>query len=449
MPIPHLVNRKHRLWFAVLATLVLFPVMHQRADADPCPDDRHNAIFTLNGVLTLREDALKNQEELYHAVIEKMPTEERPATKFGFIYNENDNFSDFIEVILQSQGLSQSRIMRAMKGLEQFPDLSQTVYDQLANQAIWDGNKKSFAAFSRLKNTVRDVIVGGKRVVVVAHSQGNLLANSAGADSTFLTLEQRGSYATVNVAVPDDRVQLSPTEYTTSDYITLNKENGPHGDLIIDPLDKIARQLLGLTPPLPGNTPNEGPFPVNARTFNHSFVKAYLAKTSSGGNGPSRNEIAVNTVLKLLNLTIPSQKSCVQITGASCSLPDGPAGSREQWLVGGTASTTLPGMDGGGGQLIYVTADTKDPDVQCVGWTGIADLSDLPYWDFSIPPSLCSKRPFNPPATSWSSSFELNNFEHGSFTVGLMGGSLIPSFKRLATDSKDNLSCPGTYLFGN
>lgn len=447
MLIPHFANSNNRLWVALLAAPLLLLVMTRQAEAGTCPDDRTNAIFTLNGVLTDPDEARANLRALVGAVSERMSSEEFIRTEFDFIYNENNSLGDLLEVILQSKGLTESRIIRTMEGLESAPELTKAEQDQLANLEIWDGNRRNLAAFQRLKDTVRNTIVAGKRVVVVAHSQGNLLANSAAADSTFLTAEQRRSYATVNVAVPDDRVQLSPNEYSLSDYITLRKLNdndpGPHGDLVINPLSAILRSILSLPPPLPGNTPNEGPFEKNARTFNHNFILAYLARTPSGEAGPSRSEIATNTTTKIMNLLFqPNGGHCTKITKASCEIVEIDSTLYAKWLTEGVASSTqrVSRLGVGPAIVVYPAGTTT-----CNNWTGTAFTN--------IFEETCAKslNPLDQGNTNWYGRDVLSDLSSTyssevsvslySDPEGLVSGNI------LVTDTKSGLSCPGTYEF--
>lgn len=249
-----------------------------------------NAIFALNGVLTPLRDARSNAQLLQNLVTPSLSAEELAATQFSYIYNDTQAFNDVLETFLQSAGLDLVRFWRALAGLEPFPDYVQNFFNDLATQTVFNANALDQSTLSRVVDTSRLAMRAGKRVVVVAHSQGNLYSNSA---ALLLTPVEKQSWATVNVAVPDESIEGSLTGYTT---LAL--------DGIIHPLDDIARSLLFLPAALPPNI-SDGYINPFARTLNHNFTAAYL------GAEPSRSQIVQNTVQTMRSLVIPPVQATI------------------------------------------------------------------------------------------------------------------------------------------
>ncbi|MDH5526653.1 MAG: hypothetical protein OEY97_05020 [Nitrospirota bacterium] len=124
----------------------------------------------------------------------------------------------------------------------------------------------------------RDRIAEGKKVIVVAHSQGNLFANRAG---SLLTAEELESFSIVGVANVDNRV-------LKGSYVTLD----------IDWAVALARYRFPDTLP-----PNLTDPPSADDPFNHKFVGTYMR---SGTNA----QTAIKGLVPVLYdaLLTPAQK---------------------------------------------------------------------------------------------------------------------------------------------
>ena len=121
-------------------------------------------------------------------------------------------------------------------------------------------------------------LLAGKRVFVVAHSQGNLFANSSLAATARIRPGQASSLAMIGVATPAAR-QFRDSFYRTA-----------HDDRVIDSL-RITENVL------PSNIDND--LDDDRRSFsNHSFVSDYMADGL-----PSREGIDLE--LKRLAATVP------------------------------------------------------------------------------------------------------------------------------------------------
>lgn len=252
-----------------------------------------NAIYTLNGILTSDTGAYKNQLMLEHLVRPQLTEAENRATEFGYIVNESQGvlgFNDLLETLLLSVGLSYGEFFSALGGITAFPPSIQNFFNELAALPVWNADLLDPETRDRIIDRSRLTIQQGKRVVVVAHSQGNLYSKAA---ESLLTDNERQSWATVNVALPDTDVQAG----SRTGYTTLNLDG------VIFPIDNIARQSLLLPPPASPNV-DDGYINPFGRVLNHGFVDAYLA------NDPSRTKIVQDTITTMRGLAVPPTSPC-------------------------------------------------------------------------------------------------------------------------------------------
>ena len=122
-----------------------------------------------------------------------------------------------------------------------------------------------------------DDIVHGRKIVVVAHSQGNIFVNLA---FEKLSIEEQNSFAMVPVASPDSEALRSLL--TPEDHVTFSN------DLVIEAV-RAGRVAAGLPNALPANDELENPQTL----LQHDFNKDYLTDDSS-------REFILNGVIKSL-----------------------------------------------------------------------------------------------------------------------------------------------------
>jgi hypothetical protein len=134
--------------------------------------------------------------------------------------------------------------------------------------------------------TYQNVIAEGKKVILVAHSQGNLFGNQA---YNFLSTYERRSFGMVSVSNVDNNVLGDASAAAL--YTTLNN------DKVI--LALIAAQLGLPTSPMLPNTENQAD---NGDFLGHSFVGSYMVE-----NSQSETQITGDIIALLESLYTPSQ----------------------------------------------------------------------------------------------------------------------------------------------
>ena len=167
-----------------------------------------------------------------------MPPNEFELLEFDIAYNDTHGLPlDLLESTLQILTGNVSRFWRIFMGLEIMPDwfgdkliLLSTALDRSALLTT-DSLKKHIA-------TYKNKIAEGKKVLLVAHSQGNLFGNGV---FTLLDRDEQQSFGMVAVANVDNNVLGQSSPYTTldSDKVVTALEQidimGVYGRLRFDP----------------------------------------------------------------------------------------------------------------------------------------------------------------------------------------------------------------------
>lgn len=190
---------------------------------------------------------------------------------FGHCLNTNEGARSIYEVFRQRMGDQVSSYWRWLGNMEIAPDWFQSSVQTVA--ASFD------AAESLIDADLRDhvqryqsLMMEGNRVLVVAHSQGNLYANAAYSNLSAMGLPMN-SFGIVSVATPASRVA----------------GGGPYFTLVNDIVIAAVESLFpGTLDPNVANIPN-----FNDWT-NHSFVDSYL-------NGNQTGSMIVNSALSQAN----------------------------------------------------------------------------------------------------------------------------------------------------
>lgn len=283
----------------------------QAASGDVC-DVTTQSVYFGNGVWVVTDDDAKEDVDLHLQPLlrNRMTPQDYAATKFAVAYNRSVNqVSDVIETASQILGneyptlligrlLGISRLTRFL-----IPDsLEQQLNDVLRSEAArsFVQGPASVADVAIHVGSYQADIAEGRKVVVVAHSQGNLFVNLA---FDQLSIAERNSFAMVPVASPDTAPKRSLVGHVTF-----------ANDLVID-LVQILRLAAGLLPaPLPNDfaeTPGS--------TWGHYFVVDYLADTSA-------QEFIISGVLtSLAGLPVPpslGQSGIITVTLTWGDQPD-------------------------------------------------------------------------------------------------------------------------------
>jgi hypothetical protein len=132
--------------------------------------------------------------------------------------------------------------------------------------------------------TYKTKIAEGKKVLLVAHSQGNLFGNQA---YSLLNSREQQSFGMVSVANVDSNVLGADFPYTTLD-----------SDKVI--LALIAAQIALPSKPMAPNTENQAN--ESAGSLGHFFIRSYMADGSN-----SEDKITQQVIRALDTLATPSQ----------------------------------------------------------------------------------------------------------------------------------------------
>jgi hypothetical protein len=223
---------------------------------------KDSAIYFGNGVLGSRTGAKRALAVVENEVRTLVSPEEFDKIKFDLSYNETDSFGvDLLEATIQDLATDATLFWRILGNTVPMPA---SFRDRLLELAA-DIDEAALLTNQDLANHVgsyKNDVLEGRKVILVAHSQGNLFGNLAYGN---LTAAERASFGIVSVANPDATVAGG------GPYSTLAE------DLVILAI-RLAKQEVGLPPPLPPNVTN---FFTLADLSGHGFVKAYLAPNSN------------------------------------------------------------------------------------------------------------------------------------------------------------------------
>lgn len=257
----------------------------------PISDEKITKVYFSNGVGTAFDEASHQtrQLEIYYGVSGELDSiaKSDESFEFGLAYNESQGKgADIGQVFRQKmqedniQGnpfLLYTMIKEGYSYVEivsRFPEITQDNIGELfelvsvVNIESLARNTDQERVESRHISFYLSDLAAGKRVAIVAHSQGNLFTNSA----IKTILEQNPEYAAsirkIGVASPANRVvngESIALGDDVDDYVTAND------DLI------IITGLGSIQPVLPGNIENLPATAVDVRSFsNHSFLRDYM-----------------------------------------------------------------------------------------------------------------------------------------------------------------------------
>jgi hypothetical protein len=208
---------RRRVWFAIGMGLV-FGDGVALPQPSSCTEDRHTTIVFGNGMFNEEDDAYRSLDALKSLLLAGIALEGTAESwSFELAYNENERwFEQLFEVADQRIGADWARFWRALSGIAIMPDWMQEALEDLATEA-------DLSAFVNDEDLTRHVVryaelvhIQRSKVVLVAHSQGNLYANAAELrlreiDASF----DMSAIGFVGVATPADRTPTANAPYTT------------------------------------------------------------------------------------------------------------------------------------------------------------------------------------------------------------------------------------------
>jgi hypothetical protein len=246
-------------------------------------DTKETIVFYGNGIKSLKKNAYDSRKIIKQRLKAALTPEEFEILGFDVSYNDSHGLPlDLLESSIQMLTGNTSRFWRFFWGLEIMPDwfadkliLMSTALD-----------KSALVTTDSLKNHVTNYktkIAEGKKVILVAHSQGNLFGNQA---YSLLNSREKQSFGMVSVANVDNNVIGADSPYTTL-----------QNDKVIFTL--IAAQVALPSKPLPPNTEN---LTDSGDALSHFFIESYMVEGSNSDKQVTDDIIAV-----LGSLTKPLQ----------------------------------------------------------------------------------------------------------------------------------------------
>jgi hypothetical protein len=227
-----------------------------------CADRRKTTIVFGNGMFNEKREAIRSLEALEKSLFQYTSESEQDVFAFELAYNESESFlTQLFEVISQRVGSDKARFWRILSGIEIMPDWFQEAMIDISTTV----ELSAFVIDQDLAHHIeryQELIRMGSKVVLVAHSQGNLYANAAWL-SLFEGPEriEPAAFGVVGVATPADHTASATSPYTT---------------FIEDKIIKAVRVVFPST--LEGNM-STGDQEVDGLA--HGFVTAYLAVPTS------------------------------------------------------------------------------------------------------------------------------------------------------------------------
>ncbi len=277
---------------SILGVMFMFLVFCTETIAEgvSCQSPTGTVVVFGNGILSKQRDANASRDKLSEILKATLTPDEFNKLKFELAYNKSYGFtSDFYESLKQKILTDNVAVSfwRWLGGREVVPV---AVREELTKMATrFDFSTR--VAPTDLNNHLalyHSSINAGKKVVVVAHSQGNFFANAAyerlhiGQDA----ITSR-SFGIVSVANPAGFVGGG------GPYTTLFE------DLVIEAIaaSTISLATVGVLPPLGPNATNIGSGAVTSDWVGHNFILEYMAAGSRTVGPITQNVIAMNSSL--------------------------------------------------------------------------------------------------------------------------------------------------------
>ncbi|WP_252179536.1 KTSC domain-containing protein [Endozoicomonas sp. 4G] len=254
--------------------MMLFLLAASMANASECRvSSPELALYYGNGMFNSQKAARESRNSLIRLLRSQLPGY-RVSYKLSYNYNENP-VDQMLEVARQKLLQDYSNILLWLAGIESAPDW----FREGLELVVTSYDAFSYVFDSDLRRHVRQYsqdISQCRKVLLVAHSQGNFYGNESWrlvyqASTAGIAWNELKLMGVVSVATPASQVGY-PLSYpadqqSVTRYLTLSD------DLVINVLRSAA---FG---PLPANVTNTT---VSDDWKNHSFVMSYLSGDPSG-----------------------------------------------------------------------------------------------------------------------------------------------------------------------
>lgn len=266
----------------LIILLVSFSIVSQALCEDFCLQKK-TVIYFGNGVgngIATHGEATSSLLKLFSIVDAELTTEQSVMYDYKLAFNASPGtWQDIIEAARQTLGnewpsvlasflIGDTRILNLLPG-----DIRQQFNDFLNNRAIQQlvaGNSSNHDVADHISSYNSD-IGEGKKIVLVAHSQGNIFANLAFNDPDF-RLDYRQYFAIVPVASPESYCRKSLVGHVRF-----------WDDLVIAGVEAAKALVPGLGSPLNANDWDNAnsTLDVTEGFGSHAFKEAYLADDTS------------------------------------------------------------------------------------------------------------------------------------------------------------------------
>lgn len=265
-----------------------------------CPTTKTETdIFFMNGILTTNDEAVNATDEIKEAY--KLPLQRLYSNEdfnFRLLYNISMGLlTDLYEVFLQKENdlrvtpeeafflwLTVRRIP-ILPNIVLTPILEQIVATIISNARNTQESVIQRQA-SRFTATVTGSLDEGRRVLLIAHSQGNLFANQILASILRRHPSYRESIGMIGVATPASR------RYTPNNIYPVGYPYWTAHD------DRIIRSLSVVATVLPSNVNNDPGSTDQRDLFNHAFLRSYFDDgVTNYGSGVSGHRLASRALI--------------------------------------------------------------------------------------------------------------------------------------------------------
>ncbi len=271
--------------YILISCIIGSMLLAETSNASIC-DKKDTVIFFGNGVKSIKKDAFKAKESIKKSLKTKLTPEEFEVLKFDVAYNDTHGIPlDLLESSAQILTGNISGFWRFLWRLAPVPDWFADKFILLSSVLEYSALVTTDSLKDHV-NTYRTAIAEGKKVLLVAHSQGNLFGNQA---YNILSTNEKRSFGMVSVANADNNVLGNYTEQAV--YTTLSN------DRVI--LKLIDLQLHLPTSPMSPNTEN---LTVSEDPWGHSFIDSYMVEESV-----SETQITGDIIAALGSLYTPYQ----------------------------------------------------------------------------------------------------------------------------------------------
>jgi hypothetical protein len=245
---------------------------------------KETAVFFGNGINTPKTKAHDSKKTLKQRLKVALFPEEFAMLSFDLAYNDTDGkIRDLFESTIQGLTRDASRFWRILFGQDFMPDFFRDTLLLIATGV----DATALVTTDSLQEHValyKDAISSGKRVLLVAHSQGNFFGNQA---YELLDDYKQRNFDMVAVANPDSTVLRD------------DSFNAPYTTLVNDEVIQaiIAVKLLLPFKPM---EPNEMNNFNSDDPLQHKFVETYMVEHSN-----SLNRVLVDILYSLDTLSTP------------------------------------------------------------------------------------------------------------------------------------------------